>query len=395
MAHRVVVAGGGVAGLEALLALHALAGQRVEVALVDPARSFALRALSVGEPFAAPRAHTYDLDELCEDHGARHVSDTLEAVGDGVVTTGTGEELPFDSLLVALGVRREPALDRVLTFRDARDAERVHGLVQDIEGGYLRHLAFVVPPGPTWPLPLYEIALLSAERASSLGLDALRITLLTPERRPLDVFGAEAADAVEAALEQAGIVLHTGAHVAAFEHGTLRAADGAELAEAQRVVALPLLVAPRIAGLPADADGFLPTDEHARVEGLEGVYGAGDGTSQPVKQGGVAAQQGGTAARHIAARAGADVSPQPFQPILRAQLFTGRDPLFLRRTSASGPTDVSEHALWWPPTKVMAPHLAAYLEHRETGHRGPARAPGVSIIHGTGDPAGPIELLGD
>lgn len=394
-AHRVIVAGAGVAGLEALLALHALAGDRVSTTLLDPGREFALRALGVGEPFAGPRAPTYDLDELCADHGATHLSDTLDEVRYDHARTGTGEDLPFDSLLVALGARREPAYPRALTFRDARDAERVHGLVQDVEGGYLQRLAFVVPPGPTWPLPLYEIALMTAERAASLGLDRLEISFVTPEAQPLEVFGPEASRAVARELERARIALHAGAPVDRLEHGALLAGDGTVLAEAQRVVALPVLVPARIPGLPHDDAGFLPADDFARVEGLRGVYAAGDGTDQPVKQGGLAAQQGGVAARHIAMRAGADVEPRPFQPVLRAKLLTGGEPVFLRRSSPSGDTDVSGHALWWPPTKVVAPHLAAYLEHRDAGRRGPVRSPGVSIIHGTGDPAGPIELLGD
>ena len=40
MAFEVVIAGGGVAGLEALIALHSLAGTRVHVTLVAPERDF-------------------------------------------------------------------------------------------------------------------------------------------------------------------------------------------------------------------------------------------------------------------------------------------------------------------------------------------------------------------
>ena len=50
--HRVVVAGGGVAGLEALLALHALAGDKVDLTLVSPTPDFVYRPLAVAEPFA-------------------------------------------------------------------------------------------------------------------------------------------------------------------------------------------------------------------------------------------------------------------------------------------------------------------------------------------------------
>ena len=51
------------------------------------------------------------------------------------------------------------------TFRGQEDVEALHGLVQDIEEGYVRSVAFVVPAGVSWSLPLYELALMTARRA--------------------------------------------------------------------------------------------------------------------------------------------------------------------------------------------------------------------------------------
>ena len=48
---RVLIAGGGVAALEAMLALRALAADRVSVVLVAPDREFVYRPLAVAEPF--------------------------------------------------------------------------------------------------------------------------------------------------------------------------------------------------------------------------------------------------------------------------------------------------------------------------------------------------------
>ncbi|MGI8728981.1 MAG: hypothetical protein ACR2LK_03160 [Solirubrobacteraceae bacterium] len=58
--------------------------------------------------------------------------------------------------------------------------------------------------------------------------------------------------------------------------------------------------------------GFTPVDEHGRVQGLADVYAAGDGTTYPVKQGGLACQQADAIAELLAANAGADVNPHPF-----------------------------------------------------------------------------------
>jgi hypothetical protein len=53
---RVLIAGGGVAGLEALLALRALAGDLVDLELLAPEPAFWYRPLAVAEPFDAGRS---------------------------------------------------------------------------------------------------------------------------------------------------------------------------------------------------------------------------------------------------------------------------------------------------------------------------------------------------
>ena len=98
-------------------------------------------------------------------------------------------------------------------------------------------------------------------------------------------------------------------------------------------VALPRLRGPRIDGLPQTVEGFLAVDAHGQVHGLSDVFAAGDITSFPVKQGGIAAQQADAAAEMIAANAGADVAPQPFRPVLRGLLLTGRQPRYLGTSS--------------------------------------------------------------
>ena len=74
---------------------------------------------------------------------------------------------------------------------------------------------------------------------------------------------------------------------------------------------MPRLVGPPLAGLPQTRHGFVPIDRHCRVTGLPGVYAAGDITTFPVKQGGIAAQQADVAAQAIALASGADVVPSP------------------------------------------------------------------------------------
>ncbi len=65
-------------------------------------------------------------------------------------------------------------------------------------------------------------------------------------------------------------------------------------------MALPRLRGPRIGGIPQTFDGFVPVDSFGMVSGTQDVYAAGDITTFPVKQGGIAAQQADAAAEAIA-----------------------------------------------------------------------------------------------
>ena len=109
--------------------------------------------------------------------------------------------------------------------------------------------------------------------------------------------------------------------------------------EADRVIALPRLEGPRLAGLPCDRDGFIPTDDRCRVGSEVDVYAAGDATQFPLKQGGIATQQADTAAAEIAAQAGAPVEPEPFKPVLRGLLLTGMVPRYLRGEPGTAEVD--------------------------------------------------------
>ena len=106
-----------------------------------------------------------------------------------VVHTDGGESLRYDALLIAVGGRQIEAFEHVTTFRDAEADETYQGVVQDVEEGYSKGVVFLLPDGPVWPLPLYELALMTAERAYSMGIDELELSIVTPEVGPMAIFG--------------------------------------------------------------------------------------------------------------------------------------------------------------------------------------------------------------
>ena len=194
--------------------------------------------------------------------------------------------------------------------------ELLHGLVQDIEGGYVRRLAIIVPAPTPWPLPAYELALLASQRAWDVQSD-LEITLLTSERMALEAFGATASHAVARLLSQRRVTVVTSAQCELMP-GRVIVRPGGRSFGADRIVAFPQLVGPDVSGLPRGGGGFIPIDAYGRVRGIERVWAAGDATDYPVKHGGVAAQVADAAAQGIAAHAGADTEVRPSPPWSRA-----------------------------------------------------------------------------
>src|SRR3954452_20003865 len=79
---RVLVAGGGVAGLEACFALRDLAGDRVECTILTPEQDFVYRPMAVAEPFARGQAQRIPIRSIARDAGARVIHDVLIEVDD-------------------------------------------------------------------------------------------------------------------------------------------------------------------------------------------------------------------------------------------------------------------------------------------------------------------------
>jgi len=379
---RVLIAGGGVAALEAALALRALAEERVSVELLGPEPHFWYRPLSVAEPFELGEARHFELAELASAAGATFSLGTLLGVDAArrEAHTSVGD-LPYDVLLIACGAVPTPAVPGALTFRGPADADKMRGLLEEIVAGAVRRVAFVVPSGAVWSLPIYELALMTAAYVQAREIDSVEIALVTPDDRPLGLFGDAASDAVRELLDERQIAVHARAYPAEVVDGELRLIPDGRIA-VDRVVALPRLRGTRLDGLPQTLEGFIPVDEHGRVRGLADVFAAGDITSFPVKQGGIAAQQAEAAAAFIAASAGADLSPQPFRPVLRGLLLTGRQPRYLRHKITGGAGDaasVSAEPLWWPPAKIVGRYLAPFLG-AVAGVDSPAEAPAAPGI---------------
>jgi sulfide:quinone oxidoreductase len=372
---RVLVAGGGVAALEAALALRDLGGERLEVELCSPRGEFVYRPFAVGEPYGAASIFRYDLGALAERIGASLRLGGIFSIDPAasVATARDGEQIPYDYLLVASGARMLWAVPGAVTFWGVSDEGGLGAIVRKLRAGAMRDVLFTMPGGHSWTVPLYELALLGSAVLAKSGIEDARLTIVTPEGAPLELFGPGVSEQMAELLSQRGIEVLTDRHPIAFENGRLKVAPGDPI-ETQAVVSLPRLEGRHIDGLSADPEGFLPVDEHCRVTGADRVFAAGDVTGFPIKQGGIATQEADAAAEAIAAAAGCELEPAPFDPVLRAVLWTGGRPRYLYGRPAGGHGEVStldESPPWHERDgKIVGRYLTPFLDgFPDTGNR--------------------------
>ncbi len=374
---RIVIAGGGVAGLEACLALRSFLDEdQLAIDLLCPERRFEYRPLAVLEPFDGEPAWSMELDAFAADQGVRLIHDSLRAIDPArrVAVPLSGELLGYDAVLVCVGARPVRAIPGAITFRGGRDADAVRAALAAVGPGEHATIAFAAPLGAFWTLPLYELAILGAARLREHTANA-RVVLAVPEPAPLHAFGPRASAAVSDLLDAHGVEFRGGVRPIAADAGELELDDG-ERIRTDAVIALPALRGRPVTGLPQDAQGFVAVDEHGRVDGLDDVYAAGDMTTFPVKQGGVATQQADAAAEAMLAGIGIPIVARPFEGILRGVLYTDHEPTYLR----SGGGAPRSWSMWWPPSKIAGRHLAPYLAVRAGAPRAPEVRPEVGVV---------------
>jgi len=371
---RLLIAGGGMAALESALAVHALAGDRVETTLIAGEPQFTFAPLAIAEAFGGSRAWRIDLTEVLAETGA-DVTRGMVARVDPIrraLEAADGAAAAYDALIVATGIGRRGAVPGALTFAGRGAAESVRSLLGQIGAGKVTSVAIAVPEGVAWTLPAYELALMLAS-FTEREQRSIDIVLVSPEQAPLEAFGPEAVATIRRLLEARRIEYRTATPVR-FEEGRLEFSKSEDAVDADAVIALPRPEGMPISGLPEDEAGFIPVDESMRVRGCDRIWAAGDATDQPFKQGGIAVAQADVAARNALIELGVKLdelgvgvdggepgpaTPATFERRLEALLLTG-PPDRYRRLEADlhGTTDSSPAH----PTKIADSRLTRRLE---------------------------------
>jgi sulfide:quinone oxidoreductase len=373
MKPRVVIVGGGVAALEAALILGELAGERAGVRICSARRDFVYRPYTVGKPFGGVAQKTYDLPALARRCGAEFHPDSIVAVDASArsVATFHGDSVDYDYLLLAPGAARQWPVAGATTFWGSGGEADLEEIIGRFKAGDIRRVAFTMPEVGGWSLPMYELALLTEAELSRAGVADYELAVVTPEDHPLQLFGHVASAGVGALLAERGIGVITGTQPLRYHDGRLQATTEANL-DFDDVISLPRLQGRPLDGLIHDSDGFIRIDDHCRALDRERVYAAGDATSFPVKQGGIAAQQADVAAEAIAAELGVPIEPSAFDPVLRGVLWTGHEPLYLEHRLGEGSGEgstLSTEPLWeGGSAKIVARRLTSFLAEVDEGH---------------------------
>ncbi len=328
---HVVVAGGGFAALETMLALRTTFGDALTLSLVSAEPELTFRPTATAEAFAGAPPLVYDLRSIAADLGATYHGARLESAATSAhyVRLSSGSRIGYDALVVAVGARPVSNIAGALTFRDQRDVPLFRRILSGLDSGRLRRLIFALPAGHAWALPVYELALLSRARISERGLHT-EVTIVSPEPTPLAVFGEQPSSLVTQLLAARDVrFVGNAVPSAVLRGGALQLRSGEEI-EADKVVAGPQLRGRWITGIPADWWGFIEVDGDGRVAGIPDVYAAGDITNFPVKQAGLATQQGDLVADAIARQCGLTPPERRSQRLLQARLVGAPDPIYLR-----------------------------------------------------------------
>lgn len=309
---RVLILGGGFAGVVAAERLARLLSDEHQITLVSRSRNFVFYPALVRLAFGKCNKDDvlFDLRHSMLSRRINFVEAEVAHVDpfERKVRIAHGEiegTLPYDYMIFALG--RRLATERITGFYEhahhllnVDKAIKFGKAVAEFQEGLV---VFGECPGARLPVPVYESAFALAAQLDAKGRrERARITVVTSQTLEAQLGDAGAAAALRKSLDDHQIELVTNFPITSLTQSSARAND--------RAIGFDLLMlVPPFRGSSAasymavtDDEGYVEVNLNMRVVGHDGIYAAGDCVAfVGPKMGHMAVRQGEVAAANLAA----------------------------------------------------------------------------------------------
>jgi len=325
---RVVVAGGGFAGLESAFLLRAKLGERARITLVSDGDTFLFKPNTIYIPFGADPDSL--LIRLAKPAARRDIELVRGQVGDvdpdARTLVADGKPIPYDFLVLATGAAMRPEevpglAEHAETIWTPAEMQALGGRLRELVAGAKRgetpRIVFLVPPFNKCAGPLYEIVFMVETWLRRVQVrDRVQLVYATYEPSYIAAFGPKLHDVVTDEFAARGIDGHVQWRVSHVEPDVVVSESGERLRYDLLVAFPPYTAAVDYDGLPTDDRGFLATElQSRRVDGQERIYAPGDAGDFPVKQAFLAFLQADAVAGDITAQILGGKPDTPFDPV--------------------------------------------------------------------------------
>lgn len=325
---RIVILGGGFAGLETAFYLRHKLRDKVELTLVSERDYFIFKPNTIYIPFGEdPDRFKIRLDRPTSRKEIEFVQAQAKEIEPASKTVHLdGRELAYDYLVVATGAGMRPEevpglQEHALTVWTTEDMLRLRAgftrLLERARDGAQQKLLFLIPPNNRCSGPLYEVVMMTDTWLRREGVrDQVAITWTTFEEGYIQVFGPRLNTVVTEEFEERGIAGFKGFVVTAVEPGAVHYQNG-QRREYDLLVSFPPYTAgQRFSALPTDDRGFVNVEpDSRRVRGHQDVFAVGDVADFPIKQAFLALLQADAAAEHLVAEIEGKPPKHDFEPM--------------------------------------------------------------------------------
>jgi len=357
---KVLVVGGGFAGVVATESVAKELEGKHEVTLVSRSRQFLFYPGLVRFAFGqcTPNELVFDLREAMHDRGASFVQAEIARIVPyerKVIFAGgdvTGE-MPYDFLVLAFG--RRLATERVTGFY-----ENAHHLLTldatlkfaaAVDNFHQGHAVIGSCPGARLPVPVFETAFALSRTLKLRGERSHCTITVVSDETPAEMFGgATISEKLLESLESHGIELVSDFPISQVTPTSIIASDGRAIDCNLRMLVPPFCGPSPVlyTGFTA-AEGYVRVDTAMRAVGEERIYAAGDCVSFPgPKLGHMAVRQGEVAAANVRAEIEGRAPEAAYDHELMMVIDTrDHDSIFFHQEMwADEPADVHQGRFW-------------------------------------------------